>query len=90
MLCCFSQNYFTRIPNTCKVMGLIMLRNLGIGFYKGIKTYKKTSKPITNLFHHVVSNFLFGIFETIFWPVTLPLIVLEYSDDIIRYFVLDY
>jgi hypothetical protein len=72
-------------PFVCKVMGFIILKNFGEGFYKGIKNFKSSNRPVTQLFDNIVSYTVYGCFESLFWPLTFPLMITYELDKFANY-----
>ncbi len=58
-------NKIVSVPITCKIMGLIIVKNFAVGLYKGIKNLKKSNKPITQLYDNIFSYTLWGFAEAI-------------------------
>ncbi len=81
----FDFNAFYNSPLSCKVMGFIILKNFGFGLYKGIKDFKSSNRPVTQLFDNIVSYTMWGCFESLFWPLTFPLIITHELDRFANY-----
>ena len=72
-------------PLSCKIMGFIILKNFSEGLYKGIKNFKSSNRPVTQLFDHIVSYTMWGCFESLFWPLTFPLLITHELDKFANY-----
>ncbi len=69
-------------PIICKIMLFLVLKNSAAGIVTGIREFKLSEHPITNFYHHLLSNTLWGCIEAVFWPVTLPYSILSSLDAI--------
>ncbi len=81
----FDFNAIYNSPLSCKVMGFIILKNFGEGLYKGIKNFKSSNRPVTQLFDNIVSYTVYGFFESLFWPLTFPLMITYELDKFTNY-----
>ncbi len=73
------------IPLSCKIMGFIIIKNMCSGIYLGISEFKSSSKPITNLYDRIMSNTFTGLYEALFWPISLPYTITNELDNVINY-----
>ncbi len=53
-----------------KIMNFMLFKSIGTGFYHGIKNFKKSDQPVSQLFEKIISYSLTGIFEAVLWPIT--------------------
>ncbi len=53
-----------------KIMYFMLFKSIGTGFYHGIKNFKKSNQPVSQLFEKIISYSLTGIFEAVLWPIT--------------------
>ncbi len=81
----FDFNTIYNSPLSCKLMSLIILKNFGSGFYKGIKNFKSSNYPVTQLFDNIISYTMWGCVESLFWPLTFPLIITHELDKFANY-----
>jgi hypothetical protein len=72
-------------PLSCKIMGILFLKNFGIGLYKGIKDFKKDERPVTQLIDNVISYSLWGCIEAFFWPFAFPITIGYELDKVANY-----
>lgn len=72
-------------PLSCKIMGILILKNCGIGLYKGIKNFKRDERPVTQLIDNVISYSLWGCIEAIFWPFAFPITIGYELDKVANY-----
>ncbi len=73
------------VPITCKIMGLIIMKNFSYGLYKGIKNFSTSTKPVAQLYDNIVSHTFWGITEAIFWPITFPYMITCELDMFVNY-----
>ncbi len=81
----FDFNAIYNSPLSCKLMGLIILKNFGIGLYRGVKEFKSSNRPVTQFFDHIVSYTMWGCVESLFWPITFPLLITRELDKFANY-----
>lgn len=74
-----------RSPLSCKLMGILILKNFEIGLYKGIKNFKTHDKPVTQFLDNIFSYSLWGCVEAFFWPFTFPITIGYELDKVANY-----
>lgn len=79
----YDKIYLAPIP--CKIMGIIILKNFAYGLYKGIKNFKKSERPVTQLYDNVFSYTIWGFAEAIIWPITFPYTITYEFDKLANY-----
>ncbi len=72
-------------PLHCKIMGFLILKNFGIGLYKGIKNFKMSERPVTQLIDNIFSYSIWGYIEAFFWPITFPITIGYELDKVANY-----
>ena len=72
---CINYDKIINAPITCKIMGLIIMKNFSYGLYKGIKNFSTSNKPVTQLYDNIASYTIWGLAEAFFWPITFPYII---------------
>ncbi len=72
-------------PLSCKLMGLLILKNFGIGIYKGIINFKTHERPVTQFIDNIISYSLWGCIEAFFWPFALPYMITYELDKVANY-----
>lgn len=80
----FSKFYDAPIP--CKIMGLLLAKNVLIGVYYGVREFKTHEQPITNMYDQIISNTIWGVIEAFLWPITFPHSVLSSLDKVVNHF----
>ncbi len=68
-----------------KIMTVILVKNISIGLYKGISNFTKSSRPVTQIWENLSLYTVQGVFEAIFWPVTLPYMLTYELDKVALY-----
>ncbi len=68
-----------------KIMAIILVKNISIGFYKAISNFTKSSRPVTQIWENLSLYSVQGVFEAIFWPVTLPYMLSYELDKVALY-----
>lgn len=79
-------NIFDKIyncPLPYKIMTFLFVKNVSNGIYRGIIEFNSSSKPITNLYNHIVLNTFCGIVEGLFWPLFFPYNITYICDKIV-------
>lgn len=82
-----SSNFFDKIyncPLPYKIMGFLFIKNFSNGIYKGIIEFSTSSKPVTNLYNHIVLNTFCGVVEGLFWPLFFPYNITYIFDKIVN------
>lgn len=72
-------------PLSCKIMGILILKNFGIGLYEGIKNFKIHKRPVTHFIDNIISYSLWGCIESFFWPFTFSYMITNELDKIANY-----
>ncbi len=82
---CINYDKIINAPITCKIMGLIIMKNFSYGLYNGIKNFSRSKKPVTQLYDNIASYAFWGVTEAIFWPLTFPYMITCELDMFVNY-----
>ncbi len=77
--------YLKNMPIHLKIMNFMLFKNIGIGFYIGIKNFKSSSKPVSQLFDSIISYTIWGFFEAFCWPISLSYMLTVELDKVALY-----
>lgn len=70
-----------------KIMIIIIVKNISVGFYEGIRNFKKSSRPFTQIYENLFWYMVQGAYEAIFWPITFPYMITYELDKVALYFM---
>lgn len=76
--------YIYDAPIQIKIMIFMMIKSIYVGFYKGIRNFRTSDNPVTQLLGCVLMYTLWGYIEAILWPITLPLFITLELDKIAK------
>ena len=78
-------NSFYEAPVINKIMTIMLVKNVGYGFYIGIKNFKSSERPVTQLFDSVFSYTIWGFVEATFWPLTFTHLITSELDRFAKF-----
>ena len=81
----FDLNAIYEAPISCKIMGILILKNFGIGLYQGIQNFRTHERPVTQFIDNVISYSLWGCVEAFFWPLSFSYMITYELDKVANY-----